>query len=87
MWWKGSLGNASGTLRALAAGGLLDVEPEEALHLMNNDAANRVVCSVFNELQDREFTNNLDTRTPKGCVPMKNGMFDAGGDVFRRFVP
>ncbi|PNH01530.1 putative helicase [Tetrabaena socialis] len=86
VWMKGTLGNAAGCLRAMAAAGDLEVEGDEVKYLKRYDGANRVVKSFINELQDRTFASKLDSLTPKGCVAMDDGMFDAGADSFRPFV-
>lgn len=86
VWTRGTLGNAAGCLRAMAADGALEVEGDEVKYLKKYDGATRVVKSLLNELQDRAFASKLDSLTPKGCVAMDDGMYDAGSDVFRNFV-
>lgn len=74
MWQIASLGNAAGCLRAMANEGLLNVEPVENKYIQKYEGGVKVVRSLLNEIQDRNFLNKLDLNIPKGCVAMADGM-------------
>lgn len=87
VWALGTINNAAGVLRELVARrrvpGLTDVE---CAYLKRCEGALKVVRSLTNQLQDRDFANKLNAAAlPPGCLPFADGLFDAAAGTVRPF--